>query len=115
MTGRSAPWLAVGGAGVAWTVHLFAGYFLVALGCPRAWAVGWMIALVTALTAGVSLATAVMSVRGWRRGRRRDDAGAATLLYGAGALLAGLFTVAIVLGGMAAVILSPCQSVGIGG
>jgi hypothetical protein len=43
------------------------------------------------------------------------DDDAAALLYGAGAMLAGLFTVAILLGGVAALILPPCRGVAIGG
>jgi hypothetical protein len=115
MPSRSGPWLAIGGGGIAWTVHLFAGYVLVALGCPRAWPLGSMLAAATVLTAGMSLAIGVMSVRRWRRVPVNVDDDAAALLYGAGAMLAGLFTVAILLGGVAALILPPCRGVAIGG
>jgi hypothetical protein len=115
MRGRGAPWLALGGGGIAWTVHLLAAYFLIALGCPRAWPLGWLIAVVTLLAAGVSLTTGVLSVRGWRRRTASGDGGATPLLYGAAALLAGLFTLAILLGGVTTLILPPCQGVAIGG
>jgi hypothetical protein len=115
MPARYGPWIALGGGGVAWTVHLFAGYFLVALGCPRSWPLSWMLGVVMVLTAGISLAIGVMSVRGWRRAPASDDDGATALLYGAAAMLAGLFTVAILLGSITALILSPCHSVAIGG
>ena len=112
MSSRSAPWLALGGGGLAWSAHLFAGYFLVALGCPRAWPLGWLIAAVTLVAAAVSLTTGVLSLIGRRRAPAR---GAAALLYGAAALLAGIFTVAILLGGMTSLILPPCQGMAIGG
>lgn len=115
MRSQRAPWLALGGGGIVWTVHLLTAYFLVALGCPRAWPLGWLIAVLTFLAAGVSLATGVLSVRGWRRRPASEDNGATPLLYGAAALLAGLFTLAILLGGMTMLILPPCQGVAIGG
>jgi hypothetical protein len=112
---RRAPWLALGGGGIAWTVHLLAGYFLVALGCPRAWPLGSLIAVLTLVAAAVSCATAVLSLRGRRRTPAPSDGGATALLYGAAALLAGFFTLAILLGGMTMLILPPCQGAAIGG
>ena len=115
MRGQSAPWLALGGGGIAWTAHLLGGYFLVALGCPRAWPLGSLIAVLTVLTAAVSLAIGLLSLRGRRRAPASADGGATTLFYGAAALLAGLFTLAILLGGMTALILPPCRGMAIGG
>ena len=115
MIARYGPWLAIAGGGTAWTVHLFAGYFLVSLGCPRSWPLGAPLALVTVLTAGVSIAVGVSSVRGWRRAPASDGAAARGLLFAAAALLAGLFTLAILLGSLAALMLGPCTGVAIGG
>lgn len=117
MVARYGPWLALVGGGIAWTVHLSAGYFLVSVGCPRSWPLGWTLAVVTVLAAGASLAVGMTSLRGWRRAPEadRDDPTTRRLFFAAGALLAGLFTVAILLGGLAAVILSPCRGVAIGG
>jgi hypothetical protein len=116
MSARYRPWIAIGGGGAAWAVHLFAGYFLVALGCPREWPLGGMLTVVTVLAAGVALAIGMLSARGWWRAPARDgdDDGASALLYGAAAMLAGLFTVAILLGGITALMVSPCRSVAIG-
>ncbi|HEY7516862.1 MAG TPA: hypothetical protein VIE36_01105 [Methylomirabilota bacterium] len=113
MAARTAPWLALGGGGLAWSAHLLTGYFLVALGCPRTWPLDWLIAAVTLIAAAVALATGVLSLIGWRRAPARGDATA--ILYGAGVLLAGLFTIAILLGGTTALILPACQGVAIGG
>ena len=116
MRARSAPWLALGGGGIAWTVHLLAGYFVVALGCSRGWPLGRLIAILTVVAAGASLATGVLSLRGWRRpAASAEDGGARALLYRAAAFLAALFTLAILLGGATTLILRPCQGVAIGG
>lgn len=115
MSARHGPWLAIAGGGAAWAVHLFAGYFLVAVGCPRSWPLGWMLIAVTGLTAALALAIGVISADRWWRARAYDDGQGATLLYGTAALLGGLFTVAIVLGGVATLMLSACRDVAIGG
>lgn len=117
MAARYGPWIAIAGGGVAWTVHLFAGYFLVALGCPRSWPVSAIFAAVTLVTAGMSVGLGVMGVRGWRRAAATadEDGEARRLIFAAATLLAGLFTLAILLGGVTALSLPPCRDVGIGG
>jgi hypothetical protein len=114
MTARAGPWIAITGGGIAWAAHLFTGYFLVALGCPRSWPVDVMLAVVTVTTASVALGIGVAGVRGWRGAKRHDGPDARTLMFAAGALLAGLFALGIVLGGVAALILSPCRGAAIG-
>jgi hypothetical protein len=109
------PLLVLVGGGVAWTLHLFAGYFLVSVGCPRAWpALGWWIAAATALTATAAIGVGVSGLRAWRRSRPgendADAEEARRLVFAVGGLLAALFTVAILLAGLAAVVLPPCQS-----
>jgi len=110
---RGAPLvLALAGGGTAWMLHLFAGYFLVSLGCPRGWpALGWTLITVTGVCAASALAVAVVA---WRERRRadpgREDGGTSRLLLSVAALLATLFAIMIVLGGLAVAALPPCQA-----
>jgi hypothetical protein len=112
---RHAPWLAITGGGLAWTAHLFAGYFVVALGCPRSWPVGTLLGVITVTAAAGALGSGIVSARRWRLTKRHDGSHARALMFAAGALLAGLFALGIVLGGLGALILSPCRDVAIGG
>jgi hypothetical protein len=106
--------LALTGGGTAWLVHLGGAYVLVALGCPRGWpALGWQLAGLTVMCATVAVAIGVLSVR--RRRPLPHNAEAPRLLLGVGALLAGLFALLVLGGGLAAVVLPPCRGVGIGG
>jgi hypothetical protein len=116
MTARHGAWIALTGSGVAWSAHLFAGYFLVALGCPRGWPLGSMLAGATAVAAAAALGIGVGAARAWRRsGPAPNDDHVTRLLFGAAALLAGLFTLAIVVSASTALVLSPCRAVAIGG
>ena len=115
MMERHGLWLAITGGGLAWTAHLFSAYFVVALGCPRSWPVGALLAVMTVAAAAVALGGGLVSARRWRRARTHDALEAPALMLAAGALLAGLFTLGIVLGGVGAIILSPCRGVAIGG
>lgn len=106
--------LALLGGGSTWLVHLGGAYTLVAVGCARGWpALGWQFAGLTLLCAGAAVAVGVLAVR--RRRRLRADDEARRLLLGVGALLAGLFTLLVIGGGVAAVVLPPCRGLAIGG
>jgi hypothetical protein len=108
--------LALVGGGAAWILHLCAAYVLVALGCPRGWpGLGWLLAALTLACASAALGVGLVAVRRRRQARADDTAEVRRLLLGVGALLAGLFALAIVGGGMAALVLPPCQGVAIGG
>jgi hypothetical protein len=108
---RGAPLvLVLAGGGTAWMLHLLTGYFLVSLGCPRGWPLGWTLITVTGVCAASALAVAVVALRR----RRRADAGledgeTSRLLSSVAALLATLFAIMIVFGGLAVAALPPCQ------
>ena len=103
--------LALAGGGVAWTLHLFAGYFLVSLGCPRGWALTGTLLAVTAVCAASALAVAIVASRQRKRVRHGSaDGETPQLLLGVSALLAALFAVMIIFGGLAVAALSPCQA-----
>jgi hypothetical protein len=109
--------VAVAGSGTAWIVHFGAAYVVVALGCPRGWpALGWLLAALTVVCASAALAVGVFAFRRRRRAARGNAAGEAQrLLFAVGILLAALFALAVVAGGVAVVALPPCQPVAIGG
>lgn len=108
--------LALAGGGTAWALHLFAGYFVVSLGCARGWpALTGTLMAVTAVCTVSALAVAIVAMRGHQRAhRRRDDGETPQLLLSVSALLASLFAVMIVFGGLAVAALAPCQA-GVGG
>jgi hypothetical protein len=65
------------GGAVAWTLHLFASYLVVALWCSTRWdGLGTAIALLTMLCAAAALASMVRAWQLWRRGQDalRSDA-----------------------------------------
>src|SRR5262245_18489715 len=114
MRGRSLL-LALVGGGAVWTIHLFASYFLAAIGCPRGWAaLGWLVGILTAVCAAAAVAVALAGRRRMRRARPARD-GEATeaqrLLLTVGIVLGALFAIMIVAGGVAAVALSPCPTI----
>jgi heme/copper-type cytochrome/quinol oxidase subunit 3 len=107
---RAAIVWVVAGGGAAWALHLFAGYFLVSLGCARGWpALG---ALLGGLTAACAAGALAVTVGAWRRRRRthRADDEAVRLLLAVAAVLGVLFAIMIVLGGLTAAALPPCQA-----
>jgi hypothetical protein len=103
---------ALAGGGAAWALHLFAAYFVVAIGCARGWpAPGWLLAGITVIFAAAAASVAVVARRARRRARGADDsAEARRLLHTVGMLLGGLFAVMILVGGLTALALPPCQS-----
>lgn len=108
--------LALVGGGTAWVLHLFIGYFVVALGCPRGWpAIGATLVVVTALCVAVAVGVGAVAWRGRDRARRLpDDGETLRLLLSVAVSLATLFALMIILGGLTVVTLSPCQA-GVGG
>jgi len=118
--GKGRVLLALTGSGTAWLIHLSAAYTLIALGCPRGWpALGWQL---TGLTVACATATAAIGVAALRRRRHLRDrmhldpgADARRLLLGVAGLLAGLFTLLVVGGGVAALAWPPCHGAAIGG
>jgi heme/copper-type cytochrome/quinol oxidase subunit 3 len=108
---RALLWVVVGG-GSAWAVHLFAGYFLVSLGCARHWpALGAALGGVTVLCATGTVALTVGAWR-WRRHTRgpANETETPRLLLTVAILLGLLFTIMIVLGGLTVAVLPPCQT-----
>jgi hypothetical protein len=119
--------LALLGSPVAWTVHLLLGYVLVAVSCSvpgiRA---DFGIALLTALCAGMAVASGILAVRLWRESRRQlrvnrepggpepwdarmGERGARSVfLAGVALFMAVLFTYLILLQGLPPLFTSPC-------
>ena len=112
--------LALTGGGIAWLLHLSAAYALVAVGCPRGWpAPGWQIGGLTGLCASLAVAVCALALRRRRRLQRLPDTDpgwqAQRLMLGVGSVLAVLFGIAVMLGGVVALVVPPCQGVAIGG
>jgi hypothetical protein len=105
MPARAAIVLGFLGAPLAWAVHLGVSYFLVALGCTTNWG-GARPAILVATLAFAALAVWAGWI-GWR-GRERDPAGVRDFLGMGGAVLAGLFTLAIVFAGLSPLVLPLC-------
>jgi hypothetical protein len=104
--------LTLAGGGAAWALHLLAGYFVVSLGCARHWSpLGGTLAIVTGICAAGALAVAIVAWRTRRHTRRAaDDGETFRLLLGVAVVLDVLFAIMILLGGMVAAALPPCQA-----
>jgi hypothetical protein len=121
--------IALTGSAVAWTIHLLAGYVLLATYCSAGWSGGGVaIAALTVVCAAAAAATGVLSLRIYRRaqeGLRVDDEpggpeawdarlgerGARAVFLGVvGMFLAGIFTLAIVLQGLPALFAPFCPA-----
>jgi hypothetical protein len=102
------------GAPTVWAVHLAASYFLVALDCGSDWNGGRTGVLLATVVCAVGSASA--GVVGWRAWKRSRQSSAPSLdppqvrgfLVLSGALLAALFTGAIILSGIAPLFLPMC-------
>lgn len=131
MTGRPAPraallgglllWFAVLGGVVAWAVHLFAAWSIDELACasghqdlsgfPLSAAVGIAVIVPTAVAAAALAASwlALRRTSAARSGADDRSVGRAHLLAIIGLSLNLLSLAIIVLGGVATLVLSPCQ------
>ena len=101
------------GGPILWSLHLAVSYFLITLACAIGWGwVGWAVAAVTIVLAGGSLYAAWTARRMWQQlgpkppePDERDWVRFVLLTGGAGSFL---FTVAIVLQGVAPAFVSIC-------
>ncbi|SIM82973.1 hypothetical protein [Micromonospora cremea] len=122
LTGGVLLWYGVLGGGVAWGVHVLAAWGLDELACaagsdrvlamPLGRVVGLAVIVPALVTAG-SLAVAALA---WRRTARAQATGTQDRAYGRSRMLAVvgvwvnlLFLTIIVLGGVAVLVLPPCQ------
>jgi hypothetical protein len=103
------------GAPVAWAVHLAASYLFVALDCGTAWDGGFAAILVATIVCAVASGwTGTAAWREWKRLRSRASPEASDLTQAvefvvlSGALLAMLFTAAILLAGLSPLFLPMC-------
>jgi hypothetical protein len=108
--------LAFLGAPTAWALHLAVSYFLVSLGCGAQWQGARDAVIVATILCAVTAGAA--GVFGWRRWKAaRGSAGGAAFetdrvpqfLAISGAVLAALFTGAIILAGMSPLFLPLCS------
>jgi hypothetical protein len=108
------------GAPLAWTVHLSASYFILAVACPAEWRhTGAALAGLTLLCLAVAAAAGLAAYRLWRRvGNARGDWGEAltepggrsALLMMVGMALAPVFALIILLGGLIPVLVPVCAA-----
>ena len=103
------------GAPTIWALHLAASYFLVALDCGSDWNGARTGVLLATLVGGVaSAATGIVGWRAWRQSRRvggeqpLDASRVRQFLVLGGALMAALFTGAIILSGIAPLFVPIC-------
>jgi hypothetical protein len=115
-TGTRTMLVALLGAPVVWVVHLAVSYFLVALDCNTRWdGARTAVLFATILAVLAAGGTGAFAWRGWKRTRgngpdiRLDPANVREFLALAGAALAALFAVAIVLTGIAPLFLPTCS------
>lgn len=121
--------LALLGAPVAWTLHLFVGYTLVAFGCATAWSgTDAAIVVLTVACATAAVAAGLLGLRLWRQAQahrlsdeepgddepwdaRLGERGARTnFLAIAGVMLAIVFTYAIVIEGLPPLFAPTCSA-----
>lgn len=116
--GIAAVLTSVVGAPIVWALHLFASYVLLTIGCRTGWrATIPAILLVTVLLAAAAFASGLMAYRRWQRtgGDERDwrmalsEPRTRDLLWMLGILAAALFGVAILLAGLAPLLVPLCQ------
>lgn len=116
--------LALLGAPLAWTLHLFVSYSIVAVDCATPWSSGR--AVVAVATAGgitLSVCSGLVARHVWMRSRAidrpTDDAWDARMgertarvsfLMVAGLMLSALFTIAITYAGLSLLFLSTCPA-----
>ncbi len=109
--------LALLGGPLAWTLHLFASYFVVAVACATGW--GGAAATVVVLTVALALAaiaTGVFGLRHWRQVQSaaswthalNEAGGEEGLLFLVGVMLAALFALLIVMNGLSPLLVPVC-------
>jgi hypothetical protein len=120
LTPRVPAWVKVVaflGGPLAWTLHLFACYFVVALACTSEWAGATLaIALLTIGLAALAIATGVFALRRWRRVQHaaswthalNEAGGEEGLLFLVGVMLAALFALLIVMNGISPLLVPVC-------
>jgi glucose uptake protein GlcU len=92
---------AVLGGPLAWSVHLLLSYLLVTLACSTEWtSIGPALAITTAFSVLLSALAGVVAYRRWQGVSTDTHQDQATFLMLVGMMLAGLFLLAIVLGGL---------------
>lgn len=105
------------GAPIAWTLHLFVSYFLVTVTCATGWGGGDAAVIIATLVLGAAAAlSTALAFRRWRGLGRDEDWGTALsepggrggFLWLVGVLLGGIFTLAIVLAGIAPLFVPTC-------
>jgi hypothetical protein len=114
--GTGALLIAFLGAPLIWALHLAASYFLVALDCGTNWNGAETVVVLVTILAGLAAAgTGVFAWRHWKRARGSrggpvfDTDHVREFLAFSGALLAALFTVAIILSGISPFFLPMCS------
>jgi len=103
-------WYGILGAPVVWLARISVASALV----PYACATGrvWTLHASTLVAVALSVAAGVIAWRGWRRWERDDGERPGTrshLLALSGVLLAAIFTLAIIMEGLAPLYMGPCQ------
>ncbi len=106
------------GAPLAWSLHLAVEYLIVALACATGWGAGVVVALgiVTAVLAVLSALAGLFALRQWKRLRSSEDENDETgarpqsFLMLTGVLLSMLFTLTIILTGLAPLFVPVCPT-----
>lgn len=106
-------------APLSWTLHLLVSYFLITVGCATSWT-GTRAAIVvlTLLFAATSLFSGYGVLREWPRpirvfqwvGKTEEETPVTNFLLGLGLIVTGFFTLAILLGGLGALLLPLCET-----
>ncbi len=110
-----ALWFGVAAPPLAWSAHLLLGYLLVSLYCHTGNALfPLLLPLLTLLTLALTLAAGVVAYLVWQHagvGGRTEiggPVGRSGFMGLAGVLISGMFFLAILMGGMPSLMLSPC-------
>lgn len=112
---RAVLWFAALGPGLAWSLHLLAGYGYEEAACSSGVGKGLVEPLIVGLTvvlAAVAVAGGLLGLRWLRaasRGEVDDPRGRIAFMGACGALSGLLFLGIIVLGGIQLVVLDPCR------
>ncbi|MGQ0562673.1 MAG: hypothetical protein ACT443_12465 [Gemmatimonadota bacterium] len=106
-------------APLSWTLHLLISYALVGAGCATGWGgTRITLAVLTIFFALTSMLSAYGVLREWPRpihvfkwvGKTEEESPVTNFLLGLGLIVTGFFTLAIVLGGIGALLLPLCEA-----